>query len=117
MRPDPARPAPMTTKSQPRLPGVGRGRARVGRTRRALDAYVAALRAAGRLDDFRVALLPVLRNLADDCDALAADPDHSAHTAALVNRSLSEQLHLFRPVDDTGPDPFSFLDDDDGADP
>lgn len=84
----------------------------MGRTRRAVDAYVAAVRAAGHLDTFRTALLPVLRNLADDCDALAADPEHSAHTAALVNRTLSDQLHAFRPAGAEA-DPFAFLDDDD----
>lgn len=100
--------------AQPRLPGVRKGRARVGRTRRAVDAYITGLRNAGDLDDFRAALIPVLRNLADDCDLLAADTEHSAHTAALVNRALSEQLHLFRPAGVGNADPFDFLDDDTG---
>jgi hypothetical protein len=91
-----------------RLPGMGRGRTKIGRHRRQLDQLAADIRRSGR-KPFVDALIDAARGHADACDRLEADDDGSEHTLTLALANYRGALHELRPyaTDDTAADPLA----------
>ncbi len=80
------------------MPGT-KTRRRLGRTRRALDKYIAQLRIHDALDDFGEAIVPMLRTMADKLDDDLENPEVSsyAHTAAAAR--YAAELNRIRPTE------------------
>lgn len=89
---------------QPRLPSIGKGRAKIGRHRRVLDALARDVRNnVGKLAMIEQRIVAA-RGAADEMDRLEADNDRSSHTFMLAARCYSDLTRLLEPYA-TQPDP------------
>lgn len=86
----------MAAASSPRLPGIGRGRSRTGRHRKALDALARDVRRNGRTA-YVDALIDAARGHADSCDRLEHDTEASEHTLTLALAQFRYALAELRP--------------------
>jgi hypothetical protein len=89
-----------------RLFPVDPPRSRRGRTRRGLDATIAALRLTKRWTETDEALTALCRVMADEVDAAASDLEESrfvrARVAAAYHQALMSLLQAAAPHDDDG---------------
>jgi hypothetical protein len=88
----------VATEDQQRLPGIGRGRRRVGRHRRALDAYLRAVRTGGEEPSPEWQhMATIVRGLADDVDVAEHDGETSAWVIAnTLSQYRAGALDLYR---------------------